>query len=176
MAKVNVTTDVLSEAALDVDSSVNPADDGKVIPVEHYSVGVPLCRGVALFGFPASLRSVSVTSPAVEYPDSVTDQIHALSIADMIRQGQGSVTQEPTDFDLKPGERDNGSVEPHSLNELEWADPAQRYETEQRLNEDFSKSIITIDHKEAKKQSSDSSKSTSSHESESTVSEKVDTI
>lgn len=176
MAKVNVSTDVLSEAALDDKSAVNPADDGKVIPVRHHSVGVPLCRGVGLFGFPASLRSVSVTSPVVEYPDSVTDQIHALSIADMIRQGQGSVVQEPTDYDLKPGERDDGSIEPHSLNELEWADPAQRFETEQKMNEEFSKSVITIDHEEAKKQVSDSSKSTSSHESESTLSEKVDTI
>lgn len=175
MAKKNVTVDVLSEVALDVNSDVNPADDGKSIPVRHHSVGVPLCRGVGLFGFPDSFRSVSVTSPAVEYPDSVTDQIHALSIADMIRQGQGSVTQEPSDYDLKPGERDDGSIEPHSLNELEWADPAQRYETEQRMNEELSKSVVKIDRKEANKQSSDSPESVSP-QPEKTVSEKSDTI
>lgn len=175
MAKKNVTTAVLSEAALDVNSDVNPADDGKVISGRHFSVGVPLCRGVGLFGFSDSFRSVSVTSSAVEYPDSVTDQIHALSIADMIRQGQGFVIQEPSDYDFKPGERDDGSIEPHSLYELEWADPAQRYETEQKMNAEFSKSVITIDHDEAKKQSSDSSENTSLQDLESTVSENVDT-
>lgn len=145
MAKKNVDVSVLSDSALDEKSDVNPAETPDIIVPLHVSVGVPLCSSKRflsdMFG---DCSAVSVSSPVITYPDSVTDQIHALSIADMIRQGQGSVVQEPSDYDLKAGEYDDGSIMPESMNNLEWADPAQRFETEQRLNDEFAGSIVPV--------------------------------
>lgn len=145
MAKKNVDVSVLSDSALDDKSNGNPAETSDVIVPVHVSVGVPLCSSKRFLGDNfGDCSAVSVFSPVIIYPDSVTDQIHALSIADMIRQGQGSVVQEPSDYDLKAGEYDDGSVMPESLNNLEWADPAQRFETEQRLNDEFAGSVVPV--------------------------------
>lgn len=145
MAKKNVDVSVLSDSALDDKSSVNPSETSDVIVPVNVSVGVPLCSSKRFLGdVYGDCSAISVSSPVISYPDSVTDQIHALSIADMIRQGQGSVFQEPSDYDLKAGEYDDGSIMPQSMNNLEWADPAQRFETEQRLNDEFAGSISVV--------------------------------
>lgn len=145
MSKKNVSVDELSNAALDAVSQDNPAETPEADEIVRIGVNNPLCFSGRSFGFDKSYRSVGVSAGApIVYPKSKTDQIHALSIADMIRQGQGAVTQEPSDYDLKPGERDNGSIEPHDMSELEWADPAERFETEQKMNEEFVKNIVPV--------------------------------
>lgn len=77
----------------------------------------------------------------VQYPPSVTDQIHASSIAEMVKQGQGAIGEEDmNNFDFPDG-KDDGKLKGHSLSELEWADPAERYENEAALNAEIGTAI-----------------------------------
>lgn len=66
----------------------------------------------------------------ISYPPSVTDQLANLSLAEMINKGQGDIKEDVLDnFDFRDG-NDDGSLEGHALSDLEWADPASRFESE----------------------------------------------
>lgn len=100
------------------------------------SVRSPVVGFVPLF-FNSKINAVRVP---ILYPPSHTDQLHAASLAELVRQGQGTVSEnELTNFDFSDG-RDDGR-EAHSMYELEWADPAERYEAEQRVNAAISAEI-----------------------------------
>lgn len=88
----------------------------------------------------------------LRYPPNRTDQLHGLSVAEMVRNGQGSVPIDDVnnyDYIDEQGKKfkDDGTLEVHSMSELEWADPAEIYERSQALESQFQKSVITIQHK-----------------------------
>lgn len=118
----SVTTGSLADSALSSGSD-NPAE--KVVEaIEVYATAYP--------------------TDWIQYPVSKTDQLHALSVADMVKNQQGSIFEpDLAQYDLPDGV-DNSSIQPHSLNELEWADPAERYEAEQRLNSEFASSVKAV--------------------------------
>lgn len=71
-----------------------------------------------------------VPSYIISYPPSVTDQLANISLAEMINRGQGDIKEDVLDnFDFRDG-KDDGSLDGHSLYDLEWADPASRFESE----------------------------------------------
>ena len=118
MAKKNVTVDDLSTAALDDSSAVNPAETGELRTIRIS----PVCP---LYRFNSD-NNCSCNVPLTKYPDTQTDQLHALSIADMIKQGQGSVSEfDDTNFDLKPNQKSKPEDFGESLQNTEWADPAE---------------------------------------------------
>lgn len=149
--KKNVSASELAAAA--VEGKENPAYDTKsnpiIVRIGHAPTITDFAKG---FGLGSDTGNVHFHFPFVSYPDSVTDQLHALSISDMIKQGQGSVAeQNPDAYELKPGERFSNDMEVHGLSELEWADPAERFETEQRMNEQFQKTMVVINKSAAEK-------------------------
>lgn len=84
------------------------------------------------------------------YPVNRTDQLHGLSVAEMVRNGQGSVPiDDVSNYDYidernKPF-KDDGSLEVHSMNEIEWADPAEIYERSQALEREIQNSVkVTV--------------------------------
>lgn len=85
----------------------------------------------------------------VVYPPNRTDQLHGLSVAEMVRNGQSSVPiDDVNNFDYideqnKPF-KDDGSLEVHSMNDVEWADPAEIYERSQALEEQIRNSIKVV--------------------------------
>lgn len=69
----------------------------------------------------------------VVFPPSVTDQLHALTVADMVRQGQGRVEEnELQNWTFQDG-KDDGTLDAHSFQETVWADPAEQYESMQEI-------------------------------------------
>lgn len=65
----------------------------------------------------------------VSYPPSVTDQTHALSIAEQVKVGQAQVRQDDiaSDYDFKPGDKDDGRA---VVGVYDYSEPAERYEAE----------------------------------------------
>lgn len=127
----NVSTDTLADIALD-DTKEMPAVD-----VFSGAVGMvaPVINHTRYYGYSLSNVPLAPVDCSVTYPENKTDQLHALSVSEMIRQGQGAVMADPDNFDANlPGD-------PKSLYETDWADPAERYESEVALNEQFVKSI-----------------------------------
>lgn len=113
-------------------------------PVEKEIVHVtPLYRTCSvgmIYPFQQSLPRVVV------FPPNRTDQMHGATVAQMVKQGQGNVLEEDlNNFDFKAGQKDDGSLKAHSLYEMEWSDPAERYETEQKLHTE----IVTAIRREA---------------------------
>lgn len=68
----------------------------------------------------------------INFPENRTDQSHALSIAELVKRGQGqTVDVHESDFDFPDG-RDSGlNVNPL----VSWNDPAENYEHEQTIAE-----------------------------------------
>lgn len=99
------------------------------------------------FSNKVDLDSLAVGSSMISYPANKTDQIHALSVSEMVRNGQGDVRETTAEnYDFQAGERDDGSIMPKSMQELEWADPAEVFEAHQSLEKDFKNSItIKVD-------------------------------
>lgn len=101
----------------------------------------------------------------VVYPPNTADQIHGLSVAEMVRNGQGQVLEEDLsnyDYLDEKGKKfkDDGSLEVHSMQELEWADPAEIFEQSQNLEKDFQNSItVKVDTDKLKASVPDSKKS-----------------
>lgn len=107
----------------------------------------------------------------VVYSPNRTDQLHGLSVAEMVRNGQSALPiDDVNNFDYidevnKPF-KDDGSLEIHSMNDVEWADPAEIYERSQALEENIRNSIkVVVDtdkldsqKKESSKESKESSK------------------
>lgn len=115
----------------------------------------------------------------VEYPPNCADQIHGLSVAEMVRNGQGQVLEEDLsnyDYLDEQGKKfkDDGTLEVHSMQEVEWADPAEIFEQSQKLEKDFQNSItIKVDADGLKKpvegsKNSETSRATSDDENGST--------
>lgn len=97
--------------------------------------------------------SLAAGSSMISYPANQTDQIHALSVSEMVRNGQGDVRETSAEnFDFQAGERDDGSIMPKSMQELEWADPAEVFEAHQSLDREIKDSItIKVDADKLKK-------------------------
>lgn len=68
----------------------------------------------------------------VSYPPSVTDQTHALSIAEQVKVGQAQVRNDDilSDYDFAPGVKDDGRA---AVGVFEYSEPAERFEAE-RVN------------------------------------------
>lgn len=106
------------------------------------------------------------------YPVNRTDQLHGLSVAEMVRNGQGSVPiDDVNNYDYidernKPF-KDDGSLEVHSMNDLEWADPAEIYERSQALEKEIQNSVhVTV--KPDSQTTSETSQTTSEIKNDST--------
>lgn len=94
----------------------------------------PIARSSRLFGFPDFYTSVRADTVRIDYPPNMTDQIHGLSIAQMVNSDSAHSGVIPEDaYDLKVGEHLSDSVEVHSMYETDWASPEQIYESEQAL-------------------------------------------
>ena len=90
-----------------------------------------------------SSENISASSSMIDYPANQTDQIHALSVSEMVRNGQGDVRETTLEnFDFQAGERDDGSVTPVSMQQLDWADPAEIYEAHHNLDAEIKNSIL----------------------------------
>lgn len=135
MAKknLNVTVDSLSDNALTdsepvVCETVSDSVDLKLSDLkflsEQYSNMKPLkvSLGKRFSNFPRLASAGSVDGffvPLTLYPDSVTDQVHALSLSEQVRKGSGESLSEDLDkdsFDFPDGV-DDGS-EAHGIFEL----------------------------------------------------------
>lgn len=98
------------------------------------SVSCPISRSVRLFGFSDVYSRITAPVCRLDYPPNMTDQIHGLSVAQMVNSDSAHSGVIPEDaFDLKAGERLSDSVEVHSMYETDWASPEQIYESEQAL-------------------------------------------
>lgn len=83
-------------------------------------------------------KIVILTPPRSVFPPNKTDQLHGATIADLVSQGQGHVEEtELSNFDYpvkivdgKPVETPDRGEKAHGPRSLEWADPAERYESE----------------------------------------------
>lgn len=83
----------------------------------------PVKRGIPL----------SPVIKSVAFPLSRTDQIHNVSVSEMVRRGTGQVKEtEVSNFDFPDG-KDDGTLEPVGLQSFDWADPAERFEKEMSL-------------------------------------------
>ena len=135
--KANATTEELAEVAID-EKKENPIDD-KVI----------LIRQLPPLGFVRGDFTVVGLQPHVDYPPSRTDQVHNVSISDMIKQGQGEISEtDINNFDFKAGEKDDGR-DVKSMQEMEWADPAERFEQEVALHNEITTAIRQEAHEKA---------------------------
>ena len=63
------------------------------------------------------------------YPPNITDQTHALSIAEQVKVGQAQVRNDDVqdEYDFKRGERDDGRS---AVGVYEYSEPAERFEAE----------------------------------------------
>lgn len=129
MGKSTATPAELAEVAIDAKKK-NPIDDKVKLIRQESPLG--FCRGdVVVVGL----------HPHVDYPPSRTDQVHNVSISDMIKQGQGEISEtDINNFDIKAGEKDDGR-EVKSMQEMEWADPAERFEAEVALHNEITTAI-----------------------------------
>lgn len=78
-----------------------------------------------------------------EYPPSQTEQIHAASISEQIRAGQGNAEtpeNSPDEYLFKDG-RDTGVDDVPVFGDIN--EPASRFEQEQKFKQDLSKSLQT---------------------------------
>lgn len=106
------------------------------------------------------------------YPVNRTDQLHGLSVAEMVRNGQGSVPiDDVNNYDYiderNKSFKDDGSLEVHSMNDLEWADPAEIYERSQALEKEIQNSVhVTV--KPDSQKTSETSQKTSETKNDST--------
>lgn len=151
-------TKKLSSAALDekeVDSGEIVTDTVSVLP-DVQRTSRSCCTDPRLGATP------------IEYPPNSADQIHGLSVAEMVRNGQGQVLEEDlSNYDYidekdKPF-KDDGSLEVHSMQEVEWADPAEIFEKSQELESDIRNSItVKVDTDKLKNSVEDSKKSETS--------------
>lgn len=84
-----------------------------------------------------------IPASGCEYPPSQTEQIHAASISEQIRAGQGNAETSETssdDYLFKDG-RDTGVDDIPVFGDIN--EPASRFEQEQKFKQDLSKSVQT---------------------------------
>lgn len=137
MAKSKATTKELAESAIDKKKG-NPIDDK-----------VTLIRQLSPLGFNRADVVVVGLHPHVDYPPSKTDQVHNVSISEMIKQGQGEVSEtDINNFDIKADEKDDGR-DVRSMQEMEWADPAERFEQEIALHNEITTALRNEAHEKA---------------------------
>lgn len=70
------------------------------------------------------------------YPPNITDQTHALSIAEQVKVGQAQVRNDDfaDDYDFKRGEKDDGR---DAVGVYEYSEPAERFEAERAVASDI---------------------------------------
>lgn len=84
-----------------------------------------------------------IPASGCDYPPSQTEQIHAASISEQIRAGQGNAEtpeNSPDDYLFKDG-RDTGVEDIPVFGDFN--EPASRFEQEQKFKQDLSKSVQT---------------------------------
>lgn len=132
MSRKKIVADALSDSPDSVpELVVNPG----VFVLPDY------CAVSRLYSFDARKGCTHVV-----YPPNCADQLHGLSVAEMVRNGQGQVLEEDLsnyDYIDEQGKKfkDDGSLEVHSMQEIEWADPAEIFEKSQEMESDFKNSI-----------------------------------
>lgn len=119
-----------------VDNLTEKEDD-----VEVYS---PVNEFVTFKSLVSNLRIIErIPASGCDYPPSQTEQIHAASISEQIRAGQGNAEtpeNSPGDF-LFPNGRDTGVDDVPVFGDIN--EPASRFEQEQKFKSDLSKSVQT---------------------------------
>lgn len=84
-----------------------------------------------------------IPASGCDYPPSQTEQIHAASISEQIRAGQGNAEtpeNSPDEYLFKDG-RDTGVDDVPVFGDIN--EPASRFEQEQKFKQDLSKSLQT---------------------------------
>lgn len=148
MAKKNETVDTqeIAEKILEKETAKNePTVLTVCLPITSVNTLRPI------YGWADTCFGVS--QGITRYPPNRTDQLHRATIGDMIRQGQGEVKEDDlNNFDYpvhvvdgKPVATPDRGEKGHGLYDLEWADPAQRYESERRVHTE----IVTAIRREA---------------------------
>lgn len=137
MARKNLVADALSDS---------PDSVPEMVVNKGVCVSPDYCPSSRVYNFDARQGCTRVV-----YPPNTADQIHGLSVAEMVRNGQGQVLEEDLsnyDYLDEQGKKfkDDGSLEVHSMQEVEWADPAEIFEQSQNLEKEFQNSItIKVD-------------------------------
>lgn len=126
-------TDVekLVESALNEDVK-NPFDGPVVrVPVSPHR-SRPGAYAAAMLALDSVPEVIATPVFVPDYPPTQTDQTHGLSLAQMVAQGQGSVAEADVNmFDFPDGKDLGDDYTVPTMQQLEWADPAERYEAEQ---------------------------------------------
>lgn len=79
-----------------------------------------------------------------DYPPNLTDQTHALSIAEQIKVGQAQIRNDDSfdQYDFKPGQKDDGRT---AVGVYDFSEPAERFEAERdvagRIQNDLQRQI-----------------------------------
>lgn len=89
-------------------------------------------------GTPGSRLYVSANSPFLDFPDTLTDQTHALTIAEQVRRGQGDADKpDPNAYDFPDG-KDDGS-DAHGI--FEFSERVDQWIAEQNLSDELRQSF-----------------------------------
>lgn len=116
-----------------VDEALSNEKAKKEEEEKFISLSVPVKGRVSLHG-----EFISRPETFCNYTESVTDQTHALSIAQQVRRGQGDAEKpEKAAYDFPDG-RDDGS-EAHGI--FDFAERADAWIAEQNLADDLKKSF-----------------------------------
>lgn len=119
-------------------------DNNVKAEIEKSLPSIPVC--VPVYGRKRlnSSNFVAYVQSPVVYPESLTDQTHALTLAEQVRRGQGDAEKpDPKSFDFPDG-KDDGS-EAHGV--FEFAERVDAWLAEQNLSaelkESFKEQILT---------------------------------
>lgn len=119
-----------------VDSLIEKEDDVKVY--------FPVNKFVTYKSLISNKRIIEkIPASGCDFPPSQTEQIHAASISDQIRAGQGNAEtpeNSPDDYLFKDG-TDTGIDDVPVFGDI--TEPASRFEQEQKFKHDLSKSFQT---------------------------------
>ena len=117
-----------------------------------------------VFTFPAVIVRIPVSrrckfcsadgATPIEYPPNPADQLHGLSVAEMVRNGQGQLLDDDlSHYDFIDQQRENlsddGSLDVKPMSAVEWADPAEIYEAGVALEKEIRKGVTKIEPKAA---------------------------
>lgn len=89
---------------------------------------------------------------AIVYPPNPADQLHGLSVAEMVRNGQGQLLDDDlSHYDFIDQQRENlsddGSLDVQPMSAVEWADPAEIYEAGVALEKEIRKGVVKVEPK-----------------------------
>lgn len=101
----------------------------------------PMFRRKNLVGLGADDFAEYDAERVVNYPPSVTDQTHAMSLADQVKVGEAQIRDDDNSvYDFKPGEKDDGR---EAVGVYDYSEPAERFEAEQSVHASIEKEVQT---------------------------------